>query len=243
MEQRPPLRRRDHGVHRCGHRTGSTSAVHVLGALAPDGRLLPAGDGVTRPYSVEVSGCFSSSLPTQDGVVLSAAPTTDEATFLRSLTPGESIDLSWSLGIAGVTNAVGGDRILVANGHVALGPRSGAVCSGTLAPRSGITADGRVLDRGGRRPARLVVRDVAHGARAVHGQQAGGRGRHEPGRRGLEHHGRPRRAREPSRDGFERAVSSAVLVFPGGRPLFPDVSPFGGRATLGSSARLVVQDP
>jgi exopolysaccharide biosynthesis protein len=119
----------------------STCSARVLPAGPPS----PTGDGVTRTYSVDQSGCFSSSLPTQDGVVLSAAPTTDEATFLRSLTPGESIEVSWSLGIAGVTDAVGGDRILVNNGQVALGSCTGAVCGRNPRTAIGLTADGRVL--------------------------------------------------------------------------------------------------
>ncbi len=45
--------------------------------LLPAGPSSPTGDGVTRTYSVDQRGCFSSSLATQDGVVLSAAPATD----------------------------------------------------------------------------------------------------------------------------------------------------------------------
>jgi hypothetical protein len=61
----------------------------------------PTADGTTRSYSVDQSGCYSSSLSPGEGVVLSAAPTTDEGTFLRSLSPGESMQIDWSLGSPG----------------------------------------------------------------------------------------------------------------------------------------------
>jgi hypothetical protein len=184
--------------------------------LHPAGASSPTGDGVTRPYSVDVSGCFSSSLPTQDGVVLSAAPTTDEATFLRSLTPGESIDISWSLGIAGVTDAIGGDRILVANGQVALGSCTGAVCSRNPRTAIGLTADGRVLivvvdGRQGSSSGMSLLelaRFMANRLGAEVAMNLDGGGSSTMALRGA-------LANHPG-DGFERAVSSAVLVFPGG---------------------------
>ena len=184
--------------------------------LLPAGASSPTGDGVTRTYSVDVSGCFSSSLPTQDGVVLSAAPTTDEATFLRSLTPGESIDISWSLGIAGVTDAIGGDRILVADGQVALGPCTGAVCSRNPRTAIGLTADGRVLivvvdGRQGSSSGMSLLELAQFMANRLGAEVAmnldGGGSSTMAVRGALANH--------PG-DGFERAVSSAVLVFPGG---------------------------
>jgi exopolysaccharide biosynthesis protein len=184
--------------------------------LLPAGPSSPTGDGVTRPYNVDVSGCFSSSLPTQDGVVLSAAPTTDEATFLRSLTPGESIDISWSLGIAGVTDAIGGDRILVANGRVALGACTGAVCSRNPRTAIGLTADGRVLivvvdGRQGSSSGMSLLELAQFMANRLGAEVAmnldGGGSSTMAVRGALANH--------PG-DGFERAVSSAVLVFPGG---------------------------
>ena len=163
-----------------------------------------------------MSGCFSSSLPTQDGVVLSAAPTTDEATFLRSLTPGESIDISWSLGIAGVTDAIGGDRILVADGQVALGACTGAVCSRNPRTAIGLTADGRVLivvvdGRQGSSSGMSLLELAQFMANRLGAEVAmnldGGGSSTMAVRGALANH--------PG-DGFERAVSSAVLVFPGG---------------------------
>jgi exopolysaccharide biosynthesis protein len=183
--------------------------------LLPAGPSSPTADGVTRTYSVDQSGCFSSSLATQDGVVLSAAPTTAEATFLRSLSPGETMEISWSLGIPGVMDAIGGDRILVNNGQVALGQCTGAVCGRNPRTAIGLTADGRVLivvvDGRQNSSEGMSLLELAQfmanrlGAEVAMNLDGGGSSTMAV-RGALENH--------PG-DGFERAVSSAVLVFPG----------------------------
>jgi hypothetical protein len=173
------------------------------------------GDIVTRSYTVDLNGCFSSSIAAQDGVVLSAAPGTDEATFLRSLVQGETVDIEWSLGIPGVSDAIGGDRILVNNGQVALGACSGAVCGRNPRTAIGLTQDGRVV---------LVVGD---------GRQSSSSGmtllelaQFMAGRLGvqvamnLDGGGSSTLAIKGSvanhpGEGFERSVSSAILVLPG----------------------------
>jgi phosphodiester glycosidase len=189
----------------------STCSARVLSA----GPASPSADGVTRTYSVDQRGCFSSSLPTQDGVVLSAAPTTDEATFLRSLSPGETVEVSWSLGIPGLTDAIGGDRILVENGQVALGPCTGAVCGPNPRTAIGLTADGRVLivvvDGRQSSSSGMSLMELAQfmanrlGARVAMNLDGGGSSTMAVRGAVASHPG----------DGFERAVSSAVLVFPG----------------------------
>ena len=149
-----PVATWNNGRPAAGEIAAFTSAGNGLDqprAFTCSARLLPAGPasstatGTTRPYNVDQRGCYSSSLATQDGVVLSAAPTTDEATFLRSLTPGETLDIGWSLGTPGVVDAIGGDRMLVNNGQVALGACTGAVCAPNPRTAIGLTADGRVL--------------------------------------------------------------------------------------------------
>ncbi len=183
--------------------------------LLPAGASSPTGDGVTRTYSVDVAGCFSSSLPTQDGVVVSAAPTSDEATFLRSLSPGETVEVAWSLGIAGVTDAIGGDRILVNDGKIALGACTGAVCARNPRTAIGITADGRVLIVvvEGRQNASSgmslleLAQFMANRLGADVAMNLDGGGSSTMAVRGAVYN-------HPG-DGFERSVSSAVLVFPG----------------------------
>jgi len=170
---------------------------------------------VTRTYSVDQRGCFSSSLATQDGVVLSAAPTTDEATFLRSLTLGESLEVSWSLGIPGLEDAIGGDRILVSGGRVALGGCTGAVCGRNPRTAIGLTEDGRalivVVDGRQGSSAGMSLTELAQfmvnrlGAQVAMNLDGGGSSTMAVRGAVANHPG----------DGFERAVSSAVLVFSG----------------------------
>jgi hypothetical protein len=219
-----PIASWNNGRPTVGELTAYTGAGTGLDQPRPStcsARLLPAGpqsstgDGVTRTYSVDVTGCFSSSLPTQDGVVVSAAPTSDEATFLRSLAPGETVEVSWSLGIVGVTDAIGGDRMLVNDGKVALGACTGAVCARNPRTAIGITADGRVLIVvvEGRQSSSSgmslleLAQFMANRLGADVAMNLDGGGSSTMAVRGsvYSHPG----------DGFERAVSSAVLVFPG----------------------------
>lgn len=144
--------------NRGGPSPGELSAHTDLGGTleAPrpftcSARLLPAGqssataDGSTRTYTVDQAGCFSSRLPTGGGVVVSSVPTTDEATFVRSLTAGEQMRIDWSLGSPGITDAIGGSHVLVQNGRVALGTCSGAICVRNPRTGIGLTANGRII--------------------------------------------------------------------------------------------------
>jgi exopolysaccharide biosynthesis protein len=219
-----PVAAWNNGRATAGEITAFTSAGTGLDQPRPStcsARLLPAGpssstgDGVTRTYSVDQRGCFSSSLATQDGVVLSAAPTTDEATFLRSLTLGESLEVSWSLGIPGLEDAIGGDRILVSGGRVALGGCTGAVCGRNPRTAIGLTEDGRVLivvvDGRQGSSAGMSLTELAQfmvnrlGAQVAMNLDGGGSSTMAVRGAVANHPG----------DGFERAVSSAVLVFSG----------------------------
>ncbi len=99
--------------------------------LSSSGSASPTTDGTSRSYTVDQSGCYSSSLSPGDGVVLSAGATTDEATFLRSLSPGESMQIACR-----ASRGRRRDRrrsALVDHGQVALGPCIGSVCSRNLA--------------------------------------------------------------------------------------------------------------
>ena len=100
--------------------------------------------GSTRTYSVDQAGCFSNRLQPGEGVVVSAAPTTDEATFVRALTPGESVRIDWSFGVPGVADAMGGSTVLMQDGHIVLGTCTGAICSRNPRTAIGLTADGRI---------------------------------------------------------------------------------------------------
>jgi exopolysaccharide biosynthesis protein len=80
-----------------------------------------------------------------DGVVVSAMPATDEATFIRSLSTGESVRIDWSLGWPGVSDAIGGSTVLMQDGHIVLGACTGAICSRNPRTAIGITDDGQIV--------------------------------------------------------------------------------------------------
>jgi hypothetical protein len=113
--------------------------------MLPAGPTTPTDNGDTRTYTVDQSACASSSMNPREGVVISAEPGTDEATFVRSLSHDESIRIDWSLGWPGVTDAIGGDRVLVDNGQIVLDSCTGGVCARNPRTSIGLTADGRVL--------------------------------------------------------------------------------------------------
>jgi hypothetical protein len=121
-------------------------------------RLLPQGpnqaadpDGVDRTFVVDAVGCASDALPRQGGIVLSAAPATDEATRLLALTPGTEMKLRWTVGWANVFDIVSGGPILLRDGQVA----TSCDRSCAIHPRTGVgvTASGEIM---------LVVIDGRH---------------------------------------------------------------------------------
>jgi hypothetical protein len=149
-----PIASWNHGGPSPGELTAHTALGGAIEAPRPftcSVRLLPAGpstataDGSTRTYSVDQAGCFSNRLQPGDGVVVSAVPTTDEATFIRSLSSGESVRIDWSLGWPGVTDAIGGSTVLLQNGQIVLGSCTGAICSRNPRTAIGLTADGRIV--------------------------------------------------------------------------------------------------
>ncbi|MDP9343519.1 MAG: phosphodiester glycosidase family protein [Actinomycetota bacterium] len=197
-------------------------------------RLLPVGSplwadpqpGVSRDYSVSDAGCTQSAPALQGGVVLAAAPGSDEAIALLSLSLGETVRLTWSFGWPGILDAIGGIPMLVRDGANAVTTCTSYFCRGPH-PRTGIgvTADGKLL---------LVVVDgrkakyslgmslpqfaglfLQLGAVRAVNQDGGGSSLMWVKGQGI--------VNKPS-DGQERAVSSAFLILPGpdpGDPLGP----------------------
>jgi hypothetical protein len=107
----------------------------------------------TSSYQVETAGCFSGSVGSQGGVVLAARPGTDEAAFLTSLTVGETLTVSWSVGFDDVRDLVGGGPVLLQDGQPTIGTCGQPICGRNPRTAVGITADGVLL---------LVVVDGRH---------------------------------------------------------------------------------
>ena len=215
-----PIASWNHGGPAAGELTAHTTvggAIEAPRAFTCSVRLLPGGpststdDGSTRTYGVDQAGCFSSRLQPGEGVVVSTVPTTDEATFIRSLSPGESVRIDWSLGWPGVTDAIGGSTVLMQDGHIVLGTCTGAICSRNPRTAIGLTADGRivlvVVDGRQSASAGMSLGELANffqriGVESAMNLDGGGSSAMVIRGRVVSH---------PS-DGFERSVTNALLV-------------------------------
>jgi hypothetical protein len=120
-------------------------------AFACNARLVPAGaprvedSAVSLAHTVDRVECDGDGMAVAGGLVLSAQPGTEEAVFLRSLTPGEALTVSWSVGSPRALDAIGGVPMLVADGRIVLGPCTTSFCRRHPRTAAGVTADGRVL--------------------------------------------------------------------------------------------------
>jgi Tol biopolymer transport system component len=122
-------------------------------ANACSARVVPSGPlrwgdsqvGLRTDHVVQEVSCAKAALPLNGGIVLSARPLSDEARLLRSLTPGETVTLSWSFGWPRVLDSVGGFPLLMRDGTIVAKKCVAAICG--RHPRTGIgtTADGRLL--------------------------------------------------------------------------------------------------
>src|SRR5439155_6611228 len=72
--------------------------------------------GVSRDYAVNEAACTAAAPSLQDGIVLQAAPGSEEAIALLALTTGETVRLTWSFGWPGILDAIGGIPMLVRDG-------------------------------------------------------------------------------------------------------------------------------
>ena len=186
-------------------------------------RLLPQGDprpadpdGVDRDYVVDATACSESSMARSGGIVISAAPATDEATELLALVPGTPMRLHWSLGWANVFDAVGGAPLLLRDGglvgqcHSACGrqPRTGV----------GVTASGKILlvvvDG---RQARWSLGPTAHEFAQIMADLGAVTALNLDGGGSSEMVVQGEVVNRPS-DGHERSLSNAILVLPGPDP-------------------------
>ncbi|MDQ4005553.1 MAG: phosphodiester glycosidase family protein, partial [Actinomycetota bacterium] len=101
--------------------------------------------GVETTYSVSAVGCSSTPMSLDGGVVLAAQPGSDGAILLNSLTIGETLDITWTLGWAGVADAIGGTPLLVENGQNAVKNCKGSICGKHPRTAIGVTAAGNIL--------------------------------------------------------------------------------------------------
>ncbi|HVM12274.1 MAG TPA: phosphodiester glycosidase family protein, partial [Actinomycetota bacterium] len=172
--------------------------------------------GVQTTHVVTAVGCESDRLMPGSGIVLSARPHSPEAAFVRSLAVDGTITLSWSLGWRHTLDTIGGYPELVRDGRRVAGDCSQPLCGRHPRTGVGIRRDGRIMlvvVDGRRRGWSVGMTLREFGAEmerlgAVAALNLDGGGSSTMWIRG-------RIVNRPS-DGSERAISSAILVLPGG---------------------------
>jgi hypothetical protein len=192
-------------------------------SYACSARLLPTGDavaadpdGVRRDFVVDAVGCSEEPMGREGGIVISAAPATDEATELLAIATGTPMRLRWTLGWANVFDVVGGAPLLLLDGAPT------GVCEPACGrqPRTGVgvTATGKILlvvvdgrqPRWSLGPTSSEFAQIMADLGAVTALNLDGGGSSEMVVEGEV-------VNRPS-DGHERAITNAILVLPGPDP-------------------------
>jgi len=202
-------------------------------------RWAPGLAGVQVDYAVTEVTCATTAVaaPGPGQVVLSGQPGTEGGILVGSLSIGETVTLTWSIGFAGVLDTVGGTPLLVENGAAVVPkPCTTSICKTHPRTGIGVTPSGRILmvvvdgRREGSRGVTLVrFAKVFLKLRASFAMNLDGGGSSTMVVRGKK--GGLQVVNQPS-DGGQRKVSSAVLVLKGkdpgesiGGPLAPPLAP------------------
>lgn len=184
-------------------------------------RLLPVdpewserGTGMMRAYTVDAVRCGTAPMALGGGVVVAAKLTGAGADEIDALVPGDAVDLRWTIGWTAVRDVLGGGFQLVDNGTVSVDKGcSSSICVRNPRTGVGITADGHILiivvegrywRSKGITPIQFAHTFTMRGAVDALNLDGGGSSTMVLGRRVVNY----------TSDGYERAVSSALLVLP-----------------------------
>jgi exopolysaccharide biosynthesis protein len=187
--------------------------------LTPTGarRWAPGLEGVEADYLVGQAACGAAPMALNGGIVLAAQPGSDGAILLNSLSVGEPVEVTWSVGFAGVLDTVGGIPDLVDAGANAVNACTGSICKRHPRTGIGVTAQGKILMvviDGRRENSRgVTMRKFARimlGLKAIEAINLDGGGSSTMVVKG--------KVRNQPSDGKQRQVSSAVLVLKGPDP-------------------------
>jgi hypothetical protein len=211
-------------------------------------RLLPTGAqswapgelGVSHTYTVDEESCGAAAMPLNGGIVVGVSSSGSRKGDITALLKGDSVKVTWSLGWAGITEAIGGSPVLIDNGTVVVTNCGTYLCE--KQPRSivGVKANGNIMlvTIDGRAPGYSVGMTEVEEANFMIGQGAvyalnlDGGGSSTMWVKGL--------IKNRPSDGSERAVSSAILVLSGadtdGSPLKRSAAS-GGVAVSDAGAR------
>ncbi|MEA2451782.1 MAG: hypothetical protein QOG04_492 [Actinomycetota bacterium] len=180
--------------------------------------------GLEQTHVVQQVACKGGTLWPKRGRVFSTPVAATKAPEIYSMTPGQQVAFGWSLGWPDVFDTIGGNPTLVRDGEVFIG--QGTTSFFKWHPRTGvgITADGRVLfvtvdgrEKGwsvGMSPVQFAKLFVSLGAQTALNLDGGGSTTMVINNQIVN---------RPS-DGYERPVSSALLLLPGPDPT-PTASP------------------
>ena len=116
--------------------------------LIPAGRRQwhPASEGVVQDLVVEESLCGAAPMERRGGVVIAGGFGSAGVLLAQSLLPGETVRLTWSVGFPKVLDTIGGNPLLMEDGHLAAGPcDSSSFCLRNPRTGAGLTADGKLL--------------------------------------------------------------------------------------------------
>jgi exopolysaccharide biosynthesis protein len=195
-------------------------AVHLLPASGR--RWAPNNARVEVDYTVNEVVCSTTPMALNGGVVLAARPGSDGAILIGSLTSGETVSLTWSIGFPSVLDTVGGTPLLVENGAVVAKKCKESICKKHPRTAIGVTPSGRILMvviDGRRKDSQGVtlvkLANVMRGLGASFALNLDGGGSSTMVVKGKK--GGLQVVNEPS-DGNQRKVSSAVLVIKGRDP-------------------------
>ena len=185
-------------------------------------RWAPGVAGVEVDFHVAEVGCATVGFgpPAPGQVVLSGHPGSDAAILLNSLSLGETVTLTWSIGFPGVLDTVGGIPLLLENGVIAVPrPCTTSICKRHPRTAIGVTPTGRILMvvvDGRRKDSKGVtlvrLARVMQGLNASFAMNLDGGGSSTMVVRGRK--GGLKVVNRPS-GGRQRKVSSAVLILKG----------------------------
>jgi hypothetical protein len=102
---------------------------------------------IVQDMQVDLSACRTDRVARRRGTVVAAPITSGSGLLLtQSLVPGEVVRLSWSLGVSGVLDTLGGNPMLMENGRLAAGKCEGSsFCLRHPRTGVGVTGNGRLL--------------------------------------------------------------------------------------------------
>ena len=101
--------------------------------------------GLWRRYVIAQKRCGEERLALRGGIVLAAAEDSKGAEKIKLARRGQTVDMGWSVGWAGVMDVLGGSPVMMDEGQVIIEPCDAYVCKRHPRTGVGVTAGGDIL--------------------------------------------------------------------------------------------------